>query len=54
MPKEVEKHTCPYCESSYKILYDLEETNGHCRFCPFCASETYDDDIHFEEHENED
>lgn len=51
--KAVEKHECHYCESLYKILFDLETTSGPPRFCPFCGSETYDDDIHFEEKEDE-
>ena len=42
--KEVEKHTCQYCESTYKILYSLDETSGQPKFCPICGSETYDNE----------
>jgi hypothetical protein len=41
MIKEVDKIKCNYCESSYKVLYDYEETQGQPRFCSFCG----DDDI---------
>ena len=44
MSKEVEKVTCNYCESVYKLLYDFEETQGQARFCPFCGEECYDED----------
>ena len=42
--KEIEKRTCQYCESTYKILYSLDETSGQPKFCPICGSETYDDE----------
>lgn len=45
MSKEIEKRTCPHCESSYKLLFDLDSTSGFPRFCPFCGSETYDEDL---------
>lgn len=43
MSKEIEKKTCGYCESTYKILYDFEETTGLPRYCPYCGEECYDD-----------
>jgi hypothetical protein len=42
--KEVDKVTCNYCESSYKVLYDYEETQGQPRFCSFCGEECFDED----------
>jgi ribosome-associated toxin RatA of RatAB toxin-antitoxin module len=47
--KEVEKIVCTVCESNYKLVYEIEETSGYSKFCPFCSSEinieqTYDDD----------
>lgn len=53
MSKEVEKRTCQHCESSYKLLFDMAMTTGYPRFCPFCAEETYDDDVKYDE-DNED
>lgn len=42
--KEVEKKHCPYCESSYKLLYVVEEAHTTPKFCPFCGEECYDED----------
>lgn len=54
MSKEVEKKTCGYCESTYKILYDYEETTGSPRYCPYCGEECYDDEeIDLEENNDE-
>jgi hypothetical protein len=44
MSKEIEKKTCPHCESSYKLVYDLDGTSGYPKFCPFCSGEIYDDE----------
>ena len=52
MSKEVEKVTCNYCESVYKLLYDYDETQGHPRFCPFCGEECYDDELTEDEDED--
>ena len=41
--KEVEKKECKYCESDYKLIFDLDDTSGHPNFCPFCGEENYDD-----------
>lgn len=45
MSKEVEKKTCPHCESSYKLVYDLDSTSGYPKFCPFCSDEIYDEEL---------
>jgi hypothetical protein len=50
MSKEVDKKTCNDCESSYKLMYDLNTTSGYPKLCPFCGSEIYDQD---EPEENE-
>jgi hypothetical protein len=52
--KEVEKVLCNYCESSYKVIYDYEETQGKVRFCSFCGSECFDDDVDLEIDEDQD
>ena len=52
--KEVEKKTCPDCESSYKLLFDLDKTSGYPKFCPFCASEIYDEDNNSFDEESDD
>lgn len=44
MSKEIEKKTCPFCESNYKLIYNYEETSGSPRFCAFCGEEAYDED----------
>lgn len=52
--KEVDKILCNYCESSYKVLYDYEETQGQPRFCSFCGEECFnEDEVDFEDDENE-
>jgi len=53
MSKEVDKHTCQYCDSSYRLIFDLHNTQGHPKFCPFCSEETYgqDDDLVLEDDE---
>jgi hypothetical protein len=43
MSREVSKVICSDCESEYKLMYDLDNTSGHPKFCPFCAAEVYDD-----------
>ena len=54
MTKEVEKIKCNYCESSYKVLYDYEETQGQPRFCSFCGEECFnEDEVDFEDDDNE-
>ena len=52
MTKEIEKVTCNYCESVYKLLYDYEETQGSARYCPFCGEECYDDELVVDEDED--
>lgn len=37
--KEVKKHECLYCDSTYKLMYDLNNTSGYPKFCPFCENE---------------
>jgi len=49
MSKEIENNTCKFCESVYKLSYDLDSTSGHPKFCPFCSEEVYDDGLHYEE-----
>jgi hypothetical protein len=51
MSKEVNKVICNYCESEYKLMYDLDATSGHPKFCPFCASDVYDEEPEIEEDE---
>lgn len=51
MSKEVEKKTCPECESTYKLLYDLDLTSGYPKFCPFCSCEIYDVNKYTDEEE---
>jgi len=41
MSKEVETKTCDYCESVYKLVYVLDDTSGHPKFCPFCGEDAY-------------
>jgi hypothetical protein len=44
MSKEIEKKECDCCESHYRLVYNLDDTSGYPKFCPFCGSEAYDDD----------
>jgi hypothetical protein len=44
MSREVEKRFCDYCESDYKVMFDLNEVNGRTKFCPFCGSDAFDDE----------
>lgn len=43
MAKEVENNICTFCESQYKLSYDAEASSGKPKFCPFCASENYEE-----------
>lgn len=53
MSKEIELHTCPECESEYKLVYDRTDTSGLSKFCPFCGADTEDeDDYNLEDEEN--
>lgn len=49
--KEIENKICPECDSTYRIVYDLTETSGFIKFCPFCSSEIIDEDEDYEEEE---
>jgi hypothetical protein len=49
MSKEVDKLICSYCESEYKLMYDLDNTSGHPKFCPFCASDIFEEEPETEE-----
>lgn len=51
MSKEIETKTCNYCESRYKLVYDLSESSGYAKFCPFCGSDAYDEEPEDEEDE---
>lgn len=42
--KTTEKHFCNDCESEFKIVFELENTSGYPKFCPFCNSELEDED----------
>jgi hypothetical protein len=44
MSKEIEKNTCRFCESTYKVIYNYEESSGSPRFCCFCGEESYDEE----------
>lgn len=44
MSREVDKRICEFCESEYKLMYNLDDTNGHPKFCPFCGSDVYDEE----------
>ena len=44
MSKEIENKECNFCESNYKLSFDLNDTSGHPKFCPFCGEEAYDDE----------
>jgi len=51
MSREVSKVICRDCESEYKLMYDLDDTSGHPKFCPFCSAEVYDDEEEEQEEE---
>lgn len=51
MSKEIETKTCDYCESRYKLVYDLGESSGYAKFCPFCGSDAYDEEPENDEDE---
>lgn len=52
MAKEIENKVCEECESIYKIVYDLTETSGYQKFCPFCGGETNTEESYDEDEEN--
>ena len=49
MTKEIETKECNFCESHYKLSYNLETTSGHPKFCPFCGEDTYEDEDEFDD-----
>jgi ribosome-associated toxin RatA of RatAB toxin-antitoxin module len=44
MSKEIENKECQECESSYRLVYNLDDTSGYPKFCPFCSAEIYKDE----------
>ena len=44
MSKEIENNECDCCESHYRLVYNLSDTSGYPKFCPFCGSEVYNDE----------
>jgi len=44
MSKEIENKECTECESSYRLVYNLDDTSGYPKFCPFCCVEIYKDE----------
>lgn len=53
MSKEIENKVCTVCESSYRLVYDLDDTSGYPKFCPFCGADTYDDKPEDEEKDDD-
>ena len=53
MSKEVEKKICNYCESEYKLMYNLDDTSGYAKFCPFCASDVNEEELEVDQDETE-
>lgn len=35
--KEIKNTICKYCDSEYKLIYDLAKTSGYFKYCPFCG-----------------
>ena len=33
-------HTCSYCESTFKLVYEEDEITSQPKFCSFCGEET--------------
>ena len=52
MSKEIENRICQFCESEYKLMYDLDDTSGHPKFCCFCGEECYNEEDENESDEN--
>lgn len=50
MSKEVENKLCSFCESTYKLSYNLDDTSGYSKYCPFCG-ETITEEEDSEENE---
>jgi rRNA maturation endonuclease Nob1 len=49
MAKEIENKVCGECDSMYKLVYDLTETSGYQKFCPFCGGETNTEEPSYDE-----
>lgn len=43
MAKEIETKICTCCDSQYKLVYELSQTSGFAKFCPFCQSDIEDE-----------
>ncbi len=40
---------CESCEATYKISHSMETSNYKIRYCPFCATDNFDEDEIYEE-----
>lgn len=45
MSKIIEDKICVVCESQYKLVYDITDTSGFSKTCPFCGSEQNEPDV---------
>jgi hypothetical protein len=52
MSKEIENKECQECESLYRLVYNLDDTSGYPKFCPFCSAEIYSDSTETNEEED--
>lgn len=44
MSKKIEEIICQECDSSYKLIFQEENTSGYNKFCPFCGAEVYSEE----------
>ena len=51
--KEIENKECSECSSSFRLVYNLDDTSGYPKFCCFCGCEMYDnEDVQVEEEDS--
>lgn len=52
--KVAEKCACNSCDSTFKLMYNVEDTSHYHTYCPFCGEELIIDDGELDQYDDMD